>query len=117
MLQVENRTRQVPIIDKGRVASNPWTRLKGLIGVRHLADGDGLLITRCKGVHCMFMAIPIDVIYVNKQDQVVAIDAAMAPWAIGAIRRNSHYVLEVPAGTAARTGTQVGDQLTVNRQR
>ncbi|MEZ4864555.1 MAG: DUF192 domain-containing protein [Caldilineaceae bacterium] len=117
MLQVTNITRHTKLIDKGRVARNPWTRLKGLIGVRHLAAGDGLLITRCKGVHCMFMSIPIDVLYVNKQDQVVAIDEAMPPWAVGRVRRHSHYVLELPAGTAAQSGTGVGDQLQVERRK
>jgi uncharacterized protein len=114
VIRVENISRKSFLIDKGRVARNPWTRLRGLIGVRQLAEGDGLLITRCKGIHCMFMSIPIDVIYVNKQDQVVAIDAAMKPWAIGRIRRNSHYVLELPAGTAGRTGTVAGDQLCIS---
>lgn len=114
MLRVENVSRNNFLVNKGRAARNPWTRLKGLIGVRQLAEGDGLLITRCKGVHCMFMSIPIDVIYVNKQDQVVAIDEAMQPWAIGRIRRNSHYVLELPAGAAARTGTVAGDQLRIS---
>lgn len=117
MLRVENVTRHCLLIEKGRVARNPWTRLKGLIGVRSLAEGDGLLITRCKGVHCMFMSIPIDVLYVNKQDQIIAIDAAMKPWAIGRIYPRSHYVLELPAGFAARTGTMVGDQLQVVRKK
>lgn len=113
MLQVTNLTRNTILIDHGRLARNSWTRLKGLIGVRHLAAGDGLLISPCRGVHCMFMAIPIDVLYVDKADQIVAIDEAMQPWAVGKIRRKSRYVLELPAGTVARTGTAVGDQLAI----
>lgn len=113
MLQVKNDTRDITLIEKGRLARNSWTRLKGLIGVRHLPEGDGILIMPCRGVHCMFMSIPIDVLYVNKQDQIVAIDEAMKPWAVGKIRRKSRYVLELPAGTVARTGTAVGDQLVV----
>jgi hypothetical protein len=39
------------------VANNYWTRLRGLIGVRRLDEGDGMAIIPCKGVHCMFMSI------------------------------------------------------------
>ncbi|MCB0234421.1 MAG: DUF192 domain-containing protein, partial [Anaerolineae bacterium] len=42
---------------------------------------------------------------------VVALDEAMAPWRFGRIRRGSRYVVELPAGTIAATGTEVGDTL------
>jgi uncharacterized protein len=117
MLTVENVTRGVPVADHGRVANNPWTRLKGLIGVKELAPGFGLVIRPCNGVHCMFMSIPIDVLYVDKEDRVVALDEAMQPWAVGRIYRASRYVIELPAGTIAATGTQPGDQLRVTTGR
>lgn len=111
MVRVENVSRNSTLISSGRMANNSWTRLRGLIGVRDLPEGQGIVIEPCHGVHCMFMSIPIDVIYVNKQHQVVALDKAMKPWSIGKIYRNSHYVVEVPVGAIARTGTEVGDQL------
>lgn len=113
MLHVENATRGTVLMDKGRLAANPWTRLRGLIGVRALDDGEGLLIRPCKGVHCMFMSIPIDVIYVDENDQVVDLDPHMKPWAVGRPRRRSRYVIELPAGAIARTHTAIGDQLRV----
>ena len=111
MVKIDNLTSNQTLMEHGRLAANPWTRLRGLIGVHQLESGDGLLIKPCHGVHCMFMSIPIDVIYVNKQHQVVALDKAMQPWAVGKIYRDSHYVVEVPIGTIERTQTQVGDQL------
>jgi len=113
MLQVENLTRGVILVDHGRVANNFWTRMKGLIGVRHLPEGDGLLITPCNGVHCMFMSIPIDVLYVNPADRVVALDPEMKPWAVGRIYKGVRYVIELPAGTIGCTGTASGDALRV----
>jgi uncharacterized protein len=113
MLHVKNLTRKVTLIKHGRVADNRWTRLKGLIGVRSLRKGDGLLIKPCKGVHCMFMSIPIDVLYVDGENQVVGVDAHMKPWRVGRIYPKSRYVVELPAGTLARTGTSIGDQLQV----
>lgn len=113
MLYVQNQTKQTPIVTNGRVADNRWTRLKGLIGTKHLPAGDGLLITPCSGVHCMFMSIPIDVLYMDKEHRVLDIDPNMQPNAFGKPRRKCKYVIEVPAGTVERTQTQVGDQLEV----
>jgi uncharacterized membrane protein (UPF0127 family) len=114
MLRVENRTRGSVLVESGKVADNVWTRFKGLIGVRELAEGDGLAIVPCSGVHCMFMSIPIDVVYADKGDQVVALDPNMKPWAVGRMHRGVAYVVELPAGTIARTGTQMGDELEVS---
>lgn len=113
MVYVENTTRQATLLDEGRMANNPWTRLRGLIGVHELQHGEGLLIKPCHGVHCMFMSMPIDVVYVDRQDRVVAVDRAMKPWAVGKIYRESAYVIELPAGAIDATATQPGDQLTV----
>jgi uncharacterized membrane protein (UPF0127 family) len=85
------------------------------VGVKNLAAGDGLLIQPCNQVHCMFMSIPIDVIYIGSDERVLAIDADMRPWAVGRLVRGAKRVLEVPAGTAAATGTQVGDELQITR--
>ena len=112
-VQVENVTRDKALLTQGRMADGHWTRLRGLIGVKELAPGTGILIKPCHGVHCMFMSIPIDVIYVDKEDKVVAVDKAMKPWAIGKMYGQSVYVIEMPAGTIEQTATQPGDQLAV----
>ena len=113
MVHIENTTSQQTLLEHGRLAANPWTRLRGLIGVRQLDEGDGLLIKPCHGVHCMFMSIPIDVVYVDSSDRVVAVDKAMQPWAVGKIHRHSAYVVELPAGSIDVTNTKPGDQLAV----
>jgi uncharacterized membrane protein (UPF0127 family) len=116
MIQVQNATRNQPLMVRGRVADNSWTRLRGLIGVRELADGEGLLIKPCHGVHCMFMSMPIDVVYVDRSHCVVAVDKAMKPWAVGKIYRQSAYVVELPAGAIDASGTQPGDQLVISTE-
>lgn len=113
MLRVENVTRNTLLVNRGQVANNFWTRLRGLMGVRQLLPGQGLLIAPCNNVHTHFMRMSIDVVYVNKQDQIVAIDAQMPTWRFGRLYRTAHYVLELPSGTAAQTACTVGDQLRV----
>ena len=117
MLHIKNSTRNSIVIDHGRIADNFWTRLVGLVGVRKLASGDGLLIKPCKGVHSMFMSIPIDVLYVDRNHMVIGADREMKPWRIGRIYPASNYVVELPVGAIAQTETQIGDQLVVDLNR
>ncbi len=113
-LTVHNLTRNTALVSHGRIADNRWTRLKGLIGVKHLPHGDGLLITPCKGVHCLFMSIPIDVLYLDDSNTVIALDHSLAPWRIGRIHPKCRSVLELPAGALAHTHTQTGDSLHIS---
>lgn len=114
MLRIDNLTRNTTLIEQGRVADNFLTKFRGLMGVRQLPQGSGLLITGCNSVHTHFMRIPIDVLYIDKEDRVVDIDARMATWRIGRTRKAASYVVEVPSGTAEQTGCTVGDQLLIS---
>jgi uncharacterized membrane protein (UPF0127 family) len=111
MVRVENVTRGAVLAHNAQVADNIVTRFLGLQGRARLDEGHGMVIRPCSGIHTMFMRFPIDVLYVNKEDRVVHVEAAIPPWRVGRVMRVSHYVVELPAGTAARTGTQVGDQI------
>ncbi len=113
-IQVVNAARGTTLLATGRMADNFFTRLRGLIGVKELAEGAGILIRPCNGVHCMFMSIPIDVVYVDRSDRVVAVDKAMKPWAIGKIYRQSSIVVELPVGAIEASGTEPGDQLKID---
>jgi hypothetical protein len=110
-LHIDNLTRAQPLVTAGRAADRLWSRMRGLIARPPLAPGDGLLIVPCSSVHSHFMGFPIDVVYVDKSLRVVGIDHHLKPWRFGHFYRRVHFVIELPAGTAAATGTQVGDQL------
>ena len=106
-------TRGQNLATAGRVADTFWTRLRGLLGSKPLAPGEGLLVVPCKSVHTHFMRFPIDVLYVNEAREVVGIDQNLPPWRFGRFYRRVRFVVELPAGTAQATGSQVGDQLQV----
>ena len=59
------------------------------------------------------MSCPIDVLYVNRAQRVVATDDSMVPWRLGRWRRGIRFVIDLPSGTAGATGAEVGDQLQV----
>lgn len=114
MLRIENITRNTTLIEQGRVADNFLTKFRGLMGMRHLPQGDGLLIPRCNSIHTHFMRIPIDILYIDENHCVVDIDARMDAWRIGRTRKVATAVVEVPSGTADRTHCHVGDQLLIS---
>ena len=111
-IELRNLTRDTVLAARCRIADSYLPRLIGLMGAPGLEPGEGLLIRPCNSIHTHFMRFPIDVLYVSHEDKVVAIDEAMAPWRFGRIHRNARYVVELPAGTVAATGTLVGDTVT-----
>jgi uncharacterized membrane protein (UPF0127 family) len=113
VIRVENVTRGQTLVSAGAVADNPWTRLRGLIGRSGLAPGEGLLIVPCNSIHMFFMRFAIDVLYVDRARRVVGLHHTLAPWRVGRMYRQAHFVVELPAGTLRATGTEVGDQLRV----
>lgn len=114
MLYVENVSRGTVLVGHGRVADNFWTKFRGLMGVRHLPPGDGLLIRDCDNVHTHFMRMPIDVLYVDTHNRIVGIDPAMKTWRIGHKRTDAAFVIELPSGTAVNTQSAIGDQLKIS---
>jgi len=97
------------------VATSFWARGKGLLGRRSLPIGEGLVIEHCRQVHMLFMAFPLDVLHVRRlspdEGRVALVLADLRPYRIGPLVWQSDYVVELPAGTAARTGTEVGHRI------
>lgn len=112
LVQLRNEIRDTVLASRCRIADSYFPRLIGLMGAQSLPPGDGLLILPCSSIHTHFMRFPIDVIYVSRENIVVALDEHMAPWRFGRIHRGARYVVELPAGTIAATGTEVGDRVT-----
>ena len=57
MLRVDNVTRAAVLVDRGRLANNFWTRLRGLMGARP-AGGRRPFAQAGNQIHTHFMAIP-----------------------------------------------------------
>ena len=110
-ITVKNLTRGAVVVSAGRVADRFWARLIGLMLARPLPAGAGLVIVPCSSIHTQFMRFPIDVLYVNKQDEIVGIDRDLRPWRIGRFYKKVHYVVELPAGGA--DVCQVGDRIAI----
>jgi uncharacterized membrane protein (UPF0127 family) len=113
LLTVTNQTRNALLADRCGLAKSFWARGRGLLGRDGLAQGEGLVIYPEWSVHSFFMRFPIDVVFVDRADRVLGVCAAMAPNRPYAGAWGARYVIELPAGVLAATGTAVGDQLVV----
>lgn len=111
-IHVRNLTRDVVLADAADVADTSAKRRTGLLKHTSLATGDGLWIVPCESVHSFFMKFTIDVLYLDRQHRVKKIRPEMAPWRASACL-TAHSVLELPAGSITRSGTQKGDQLEI----
>jgi uncharacterized membrane protein (UPF0127 family) len=107
---VRNQTRGVTLADAADIADSSETRRTGLLKHSSLEEGCGLWIVPCESVHSFWMKFSIDVLYLDRSKKVRKIRHDMKPWR-ASMCLPAHSVLELPAGTALRTGTQPGDQL------
>jgi uncharacterized membrane protein (UPF0127 family) len=112
-----NATRQTNLADDLRIADTHWTRLRGLLGASaaQFAQGQGLWIVPCRGVHTLGMSFPIDAIYLSADSKVVHLERNLLPWRFAPVRLNAKTVLEVPATTIEATGTALGDCIQIHR--
>lgn len=110
-----NRTRGICLAENVRVARTHWTRLRGLIGTdkSSFQPGQALWIVPCRGVHTLAMHYPLDVIYLDRSGNVVALQAGVKPWRFAPVQLRSVSVLELPSGVIQRSGTMVGDQIEI----
>lgn len=113
MVTVTNTTRATTLADRCDLARTFWTRLVGLMGRATLEPGQGLLIYPESSIHMFGMRFPIDAVFVDQHDRVVGLGVALAPNRSFAAAWSARYVIELPAGTIAATGTESGDQLDV----
>lgn len=109
-MRITNVTKNAVLADDMRQATTFFTRLRGLLGTDYLPPGSALLIRPCNSVHTFGMKYSLDIVFMNNDNQVIAIKQNMPPGRV-AISGRSKFVLELPAGTLASTRTDAGDYL------
>jgi uncharacterized protein len=110
-VRIRNATKGTVVAERAGVADTFWSSFVGLMGKPALPRGEALLITPSSSIHTHFMRFPIDVLYVNKEDEIVGIDRAIKPWRFGRFYKKVRYVIETTGG--GTEGCEVGDQLRI----
>jgi uncharacterized membrane protein (UPF0127 family) len=113
IITIYNQTRDRLLAEHGEVARSFMARGRGLMGRVGLRESYALIIYPEWSIHTFFMRVPIDVLFVDRADRVVGLRVAMPPSRpfAGVSPLRGRYVIEMPAGVIAATGTAVGDQL------
>lgn len=107
---MRNVTRGTILAERAEIADTSRSRRTGLLRHEKLLPGEGLWIVPCEAVHTFGMKFAIDVLFLSKSRKVLKIKSNMPRRRISACLW-AHSVLELPAGVAAATATERGDQL------
>lgn len=93
-----------------------WARFRGLMGRSRLDAGRGLYLPD-SSIHMFFMRFPIDALFVSApgaggRRRVVGVRPDLPPWrGIVLPVKGAEGVVELPAGTLATAGVQLGDEV------
>ena len=100
------------LLERAGAAVGFSERLRGLMFRKGLEPGEGLFLPDCRSVHTFFMRFPIDLVYLDRENQVVKVVHAIKPWRLSCCLR-ARSVLEMAAGRAQAAGLQAGDRLSL----
>jgi hypothetical protein len=107
-----NATRSSVLATVVEAAFTSSERRTGLLSRNTFEAGHALIIAPSNAIHTFFMKFPIDVIYFARDGKVLKSRENLRPWRVsGALR--GYGVVELPAGTLARTPVSRGDMLTI----
>ncbi|MGI5875990.1 MAG: DUF192 domain-containing protein [Dethiobacteria bacterium] len=112
--EVYNKTKKKIILDEVEIADSFFLRLKGLLGRRELLPRKGIIIMPCRSVHTLGMLFPIDLAFVSRDQLICYLIEAMKPNRISPVVKEACCVIEAPAGTFNFSGTEVGDEISIN---
>ena len=84
------------------------------MGRKRIEDGGGIHLTKSASIDSMFMRFRFDAVFVDRENRVTKTVPNIRPWWFAFGGRGAKDTIELPAGTIATTGTQVGDLLEYN---
>lgn len=92
------------------VADRAHRRMRGLLGRRRLNPGQGMVLRPAFAIHTHFMHFPIDVVFLDSDQVVIAIERNLRPWRTASCR-GAREVVELAAGECDSRGLEVGDRV------
>ncbi len=101
---------QAWLATQAKQADTMAAKMIGLLKHRSLPAGEALIIPGCRSIHTWGMRFPIDVIFVDRAWQVVALERRIGPCRLIGPAWRAWAAVEVTAGTIEQTGVRLGDR-------
>jgi len=97
------------VVEDARLADRWWSRLRGLLARPPLAmDGSQALVIRpCDSVHTFAMGYALDLVFLDRGQQVCGWRENVPPWRMRACRY-ARTTIELHAGALARYPPELG---------
>ena len=95
IMQVINSRNNAVIADKAKLANTCWSRLIGLLNRQSLEKGEALILKPACSIHSLFMRFTIDVLFLNKHGEVIAMHPSFKPFRISPIYFNSSLIVVI----------------------
>ncbi len=89
-------------------------RMKGLLGRTALEPGESLWIRPCNSIHTVGMKFPIDVVFLDSKNVVIAVKKHFPPHRLTRIYFRAASVLELAAGAIEDAGIEIGDRFDIS---
>ncbi len=111
-----NVTRGTVLCGNLEAAGGMAGKSRGLLGRERLDEDAGMLFEAGRlepfmCMHMMFMRFAIDVVFLSRDGVVIRINHNLRPWRISSVVWGARRALELCAGAAVRSATQVGDRI------
>lgn len=90
------------------IADGAWARMRGLLGRSGLPDGTGMLLSPCNSIHTMGMRFPLDVIFLDRDQQVVRVVKSLKPNRFALGGRGAKSAVELQAGAVDLSQVEPG---------
>ncbi len=93
------------------IADSFFARLFGLMFRKEMPPAMALLLAPCSSVHMCFMRFAIDIIYIDKEYNIIKVVKNLKPWIGLSVCRKAWATLELNAGVAEQYGLKIGRKL------
>ncbi len=96
------------------IAGGPLQRMQGLLGRKHLPEGQGIYLDPAPVIHTYFMRFNLDLIFLDSSLRVTRYRKNVKPFQIVHGGKGAHSVVEVESGWLKSGAAAIGDKLNIH---
>ena len=112
---IRNQTKNKIIADDAELCEDILSKSLGLMFSRKKNNALIFKFNREKTIalHMIFVSYPIDVLFLDKNKNIVDIKENFEPFAFYKSGKKAMYAIGLPNGTVKKTGTEIGDKIEI----